>query len=312
MAVRAGAAQQAVDEIFVQNDAVSVCMLVNRRARTVRVIDFRAGPSDAKRRFVLSIAKREGAAKAFTVVERDEVSTWLKLGFSKEGNIPSFYKRSDAFLLGCFVPRDLDPDEFEVPCESETRIVIPSRDPQAERGLTAHDLMEKTVTLAKKLSKELPSTLPQAKVGAVTFAEARKSLATAARHGRSLGAFEPFGRDAECRYFSVAARGGFELCASIETQACFGNAVLEVSQSPKNHGEMVGTAAALNALCSRLLTDETVSCFSLAPSDDVLLGAAFVHNGFRRTGLLLNHMLVGGRRLDAIVWSRKLGVVSAE
>src|SRR5579863_2316751 len=100
----ASAIKGGVEEIFFQNDAVSLCLLVNRRARIMRVVDFRAGPSEAKRLFVLTLAQREGVEKAYTLVERDEVQTWTKLGFAKEANIPGFYKRSDAFLLGCVVP----------------------------------------------------------------------------------------------------------------------------------------------------------------------------------------------------------------
>ena len=44
----------------------------------------------------------------------------------------------------------------------------------------------------------------------------------------------------------------------------------------------------------------------LEPSDDLALAMAFVYNGFRRTGLLVNHIVVGGQRKDAIIWSRKL------
>ena len=102
MAAKAwGGRERSVEEIFFQNEAVSLCMLVNRRASTVRVVDFRAGPSTAKRLFVRSFAQRESLRKVFTLVERDEVLTWVKMGFAKEGNIPGFYKRSDAFLLGC-------------------------------------------------------------------------------------------------------------------------------------------------------------------------------------------------------------------
>src|SRR5260370_15888894 len=105
MAAKAwGSQQKAVDEVFFQNEAVSLCMLINRRARTMRVIDFRAGPTNAKRLFVQSVAQRAGVDKDYTLVERDEVQTWRKLGFLKEGNIPGFYTRSDAFLLGCTVP----------------------------------------------------------------------------------------------------------------------------------------------------------------------------------------------------------------
>lgn len=41
MAAKAwGSQQKPVDEVFFQNEAVSLCLLVNRRARTLRVIDF--------------------------------------------------------------------------------------------------------------------------------------------------------------------------------------------------------------------------------------------------------------------------------
>ena len=83
----------------------------------------------------------------------------MKLGFAKEGNIPGFYKRSDAYLLGCTVsgqPRN-------IPIESETRIAISPPgsfvpDPIEEEVVvdtTAHDFAEKTLVLAKKRAKEL-------------------------------------------------------------------------------------------------------------------------------------------------------------
>src|SRR5271163_3104004 len=117
MAAKAWSSQQkAVEEVLFQNDAVSLCLLINRRAKTMRVVDFRAGPTSAKRHFVLQLAKREGMEKAYTLVERDEVSTWVKLGFAKEGSIPGFYKRSDAYLLGCSV-NDAPETLREVPME---------------------------------------------------------------------------------------------------------------------------------------------------------------------------------------------------
>src|SRR3984885_14508789 len=119
--------QKAVDEVFFQNDAVSLCLLINRRAKTMRVVDFRAGPTLAKRKLVLELAKREGMEKAYTLVERDELSTWVKLGFAKEGNIPGFYKRSDAFLLGCSVDAALAREPREIPMQSEVRISLRGR-----------------------------------------------------------------------------------------------------------------------------------------------------------------------------------------
>ena len=304
--------QKPVDEVFFHNDAVSLCLLVNRRAKTMRVIDFRAGPTNSKRMFVLSLAQREGVEKVYTLVERDEVATWVKLGFAKEGNIPGFYKRSDAFLLGCSVHGA----PHHVPIQSEMRISLgrpqePEEPTEGPAPSAAHEFAEKTLAHAKKFAKDLADKpLPLAKIAVARENDVKKPVATALRNGRALTAFEPFGRDVERRYFSVTCRPAksppFELVMSTESQSCFGNAFLELLTAPKNDAEKIATTAALRALCDKLLGEGVVSCFALGPSDDVLLACAFVANGFRRTGLLQNHMVVGGERKDAIIWSRKL------
>src|SRR5262245_30257851 len=147
-------ANSGVDELLFQNDTVSLCLLVNRRHATLRVIDFRAGPTLAKRNFVIAAAKREGVEKVFTLVERDEVATWTRLGFTREGSIPSFYKRSDAWILGAVVstvgplrgdPRMLDSDAGD---DDEDDA------PQAEAPVSPHvAVAERTLAQAKKLAK---------------------------------------------------------------------------------------------------------------------------------------------------------------
>jgi hypothetical protein len=323
--------QKAVEEIFFQNEAVSLCLLVNRRARIMRVIDFRAGPTAAKRLFVISLAQREGVDKVYTLVERDEVATWVKLGFIKEGNIPGFYKRSDAFLLGSMVPRPtvarlaVAPRKTTQPEKARAK-VLRTGDEHTESdvaakaesgpppGMTcAQERAERTVVHARKLAKELPErAVAPAKVAPISESDARRAVAAALRSGRALTAFEPFGRDVERRYFAATSRGGFELCASVESQGCFGNAFLELLQSPKSEAEKAGTTGALAAFCNKLLSDGVVSCFSLTPSDDVPLATVFAYCGFRRTGLLGAHMVVGNERKDAILWSRKLANPSEE
>jgi hypothetical protein len=295
-------------------------LLINRRAKTMRVVDFRAGPTSAKRQFVLALAKREGMEKAYTLVERDECATWVKLGFAKEGNIPGFYKRSDAFLLGCVVPppgrakvlERAAVDDDDAPSQSGTRIAAAS--PSGSAPMTpAQELMERTILTAKKALKDGPEKAPPAaKIASISEAEARKAVAAALKTGRALTAFEAFGRDAERKYFVGTARGGFELVASTESQACFGNAYLELLQSPRTDAEKAGTNGVLRAFCDRLTAEGVVSCFSLAPSDDLALATAYLQNGFRRTGLLLDHLVVGDRRKDAIIWARKLANPSDE
>jgi hypothetical protein len=288
--------------MFVQNDAASLCLLLNRRTKTMRVIDFRAGPSHAKRLFVLNLAKREGIEKVYTLVERDEVSTWLKLGFTKEANIPAFYKRSDAFLLGSTVA-----DAFANPFRTTLGMDDDDDDLLAETPSPGHDRMEKTIAQAKKQMKSLQDRqLAPIKMAPLTATETQKRVEKAVRAGAALTAFETFGRDVERRSFLLSARGNFELVVSTETQACFGNAVLELLTAPSTEQERLATIAAVQTMCESLLAQGTVSCFALAPSDDVALATAFVWNGFRRTGLLASHVLVGKERKDAIVWSRKL------
>lgn len=289
-----------IEEMFVQNPTVSLCLLVNRRARTMRVIDFRAGPNQAKRTFVLDLARKEGIEKVYTLVERDEVGTWLKLGFAKEANIPGFHKRSDAYLLGTTVTDEhFAVGDIEVDNEDDEVLV--------EKASPAHDRVEKTLVQAKKQVKLLQDrALPAVKVAEVGQPAIQKTIDQTLRTGAALTAFEKFGRDVVRRWFKLEARNGFELVASTESQSCFGNAFIELLTAPTTEHEKLSTISALRALCDKLLAEGVVSGFAIAPSDDLALATAFAFNGFRRTGLLVNHLLVGGVRKDAIVWSRKL------
>ena len=310
--------QKAVDEVFFSNEHVSLCLLINRRTRTMRVVDFRAGPSNAKRMFVMSLAQREGAEKVYTLVERDEVSTWVKLGFAKEGNIPGFYKRSDAFMLGAMVtgvtgvsgashrPSALH-SEMRLTASAAAVDDAPLAPASPPEMSPAQERMERTIVLGKKHAKELvDKPLPLAKVAVMREVDAKKAVNAMLKAGRAMTAFEPFGRDVQRTYHVVTARGGFELVTSTESQACFGNSFLELLTAPRNDNERLATVSALRVLCDRLLAEGVVSCFSLAPSDDVGLATAFAFNGFRRTGLLQGHLLIGGERKDAIIFSRKL------
>jgi hypothetical protein len=319
--------RNAVDEVFFQNDLVSLCMLINRRARVMRVVDFRAGPSAEKKNFVIGLAQREGIEKAYTLVERDEVSTWVKLGFRKEGTIPGFYKRSDAFLLGMHIPSQRGELGERAQANSETRLAAASAQEQEEHDVTpeyaesarpesleldpAHALAERTIVQAKKNAKELTlHPLPATKITPLDEAHAQKAVLVALRAGSACTAFDHFGRGVKRSAFTVTTRNGFELVASIETQACFSNAFVEFLTPPATESEGLATVSALRGLCEKLKNDGVVSCFSLSPSDDIALATAFAFNGFRRTGLLKGHIVFGTRlrapRHDAIIWSRKL------
>jgi hypothetical protein len=294
MATRPTTALTGSDEIIFQNEGVSLCLLVNRQAGTLRVVDFRSGPNPAKRLFVMSLARREGVERVYTLVERDEVSTWARLGFEKEGAIPGFYKRSDAFILGALV--DHPDDEVH---QSGVRPVASAQPAESES--------DRLYAEARRVAKERSElSLPPVRVQLAREPDVRRVVSAAARAGRALTTFEPFGRDIERFAFTCTARGGFSLLASVETQPCFNNAFLELLTAPRTEKEALLTTSAVRQLCDELFERDIVCCFALSPSDDPDLACAYVLNGFRRTGLLREHLKIGNRRVDAFLWSRKL------
>ncbi len=313
------AASGGVDELLFHNDTVSLCLLVNRRHQTLRVIDFRAGVNVAKRNFVIATAKREGVEKVFTLVERDEVSTWTRLGFTREGSIHAFYKRSDAWILGAVVsqvgslragqaghagerpralPDDLGPERRDEDDEERDDEEDASPSPAAS-------LAERTVARARRLLKDGAPALPAVKLTPAREPDVKRAVAAAQRSGRALTGFESFGRDVERSAYLLTARGGFELMVSWESQACFGNSFLEILTAPGTEPERLATTAAVRAVCDRLAESGVVSTFCLAPADDVALCTVFLGAGFRRSGVLAQHIQIKGERKDAIVWSRK-------
>jgi hypothetical protein len=296
MAIRAPAAQPESEEILFENARVSLCLLINRPARTLRIFDFRAGADPTKRGYVTSIAQREGLERVFTVVERDEVGAWSRLGFQREGTIPGFFKRSDAYVLG----------ERVTPALSET-----SR--SGEHPILDEGLAERTYQQARRMVKEMGRPgLRLVRIQPATEAVVRKAVSAATRSGRALTRFLPFGRDVVRNEYLFTARGGFSVTVSVERQPCFDNAFIEVLTAPRTERDVTLTHAAVGLLCDRLMKEGTVACFALSPVHDVGLASAWVGNGFRRTGTLPEHLRVSGKRQGAFLFTRKLTVPADE
>jgi len=286
---------KASDEILFHNEGVSLCLMVNRQLKSMRIIDFRSGPHPAKRLFVMSLARREGVQRVFTLVERDECSTWSRLGFTREGSIPGFYKRSDAFILGTEVTGSEDAEESGLrPVFTES-----SGGPDAER------LYQNT---RKRWKERDVASLPPVRVQLARPADVAKAQAAAARQGRALTTFAPFGRDVERLFFTCTARGGFSLLCSVETQPCFDNAYFELLTGPRTEKETRLVISAVQKLMDELFERGIVACFALAPTDDMELGSVFLANGFRKTAVLARHLVRGKTRVDAFLWSRKLAL----
>jgi hypothetical protein len=318
------------EEAALRSDTASLCLLINRRARIMRVVDFRAGASPQKRRAVEDAARRLGVEKVVVLVEREESLTWGRMGFLREGSIPGFYKRSDAYVMGLLIPAGASPSSEPPPVASSGVFSIAqrslySRPPQAEVVATddeefespavvaASARAEKTVTHARKLAKTLgDGARVPVKIAPVGPDELARRVQLAARQGGLLTGFERFGRDATRDDVAVNVKGLGELVVGIELQACYRNAFLETFAIPRDDRDRDLHIAALRAVCERLERAGTVCAFAMTPANDVRSATVYAANGFRRTGVLREHLRVDGRRVDALLWSVKLAAADAE
>lgn len=275
-----------VEERHFRSDNAFLCLLLNRRVKQIRVIDFRAGALPAKRLFIQSVAQREGVDKVILLVEKDEVSSWTRVGFVREGTVPGFYKRSDGHLVGC---------------------VIGDRTASVEAGEAAQRLADRTITAAKKAATDYEQPGKGYTVKQVT-----PKVALAARDSvwkkqdQAYGAFDPFGRDAARLFLEVTSKKTKPNYLSAEYQDCFGHSLIEILRRPKGEAELGAAVAGLRGLEEELKAKEIVSAFAFAPVDDVDLGAVYLASGYRKTGLLARGVLCEGKRSDAILWTRKL------
>lgn len=275
-----------VEELYFRSDSAYLCLLVNRRARFIRVIDFRAGALPAKRLYIQSVATQENVEKVITLVEKDEVSSWTRVGFVREGTIPGFYKRSDGHLCGC---------------------VIGDKTASIEVSEDSMKIAERTINAAKRFAKDIPEKVKGASVRPATEKEALAARDAAWRKGPAFGSFDMFGRDAERIYYDASVRRSKTNYVSAEYQDCFGHAFVEVLRLPTTESETLAAAAGLQAVGDDLEERGIVAAFAFAPNDHVEISTAFLAAGYRKTGLLAQGILDpdGNGRKDAILWTRK-------
>jgi hypothetical protein len=278
-----------VEELHFKSESAYLCLLVNRRIGLIRVIDFRAGALPAKRLFIQNVAKREQIEKVILLVEKDEVSSWTRVGFVREGTIPGFYKRSDGHLVGC---------------------VIGDRTASIEVSDDGQRIAERTVNAGKKNAKDVPEIVPGVNVEFIDVEDALAARDEAwkkrGNDGPQLSGFDAFGREAERYYVEATAKKGRKVYLTAEFQDCFGHSLIEILRSPSEDADVLGLTAALRVMADDLKERGIISAFGFAPSDDIGLATAYVAAGFRRTGLLAHGCQSGGDRKDAILWTRKL------
>jgi hypothetical protein len=296
----AGSSRLVVEELHFRSELVYVSLVVNRRHRSARVVDFLAGNFPQKQAAIQQIAVKEGIDRIYTLVEREESSGWAKVGYSREGSIPGYYKRSDAYVMGHLVhnPPRTSPEGALLPPVADSA--------RAERALNA----------AKKIKDDVP-TIKSARTHVMSDDDLATLSASGAR-GKKGGAYfeDRFGRTgARIHVAAKDSKGSVktgEQMVSAEVQECFGNAYIQIAAAPGSEHDARMLVAALNSLVDQLKVREVASTFAFTPVPDTLTNAAMLSAGFRKTGLLAQHLVVGDKRSDAILWTRKTQPAAAD
>ncbi len=282
---RAKASTPIVEELYFRSDSAYLCLLLNRRTQLIRVIDFRAGAVPAKRLYIQSVAKQENVVKVLTLVEKDEVSSWTRVGFVREGTIPGFYKRSDGHLCGCVVG------------DKTASIEVDDKNVK---------LTERTINAGKKAMKEIPAKIKGASISEIDADEGASVRDQAWKKKEAFGSFDQFGRDAERIFYQTSYKRSKANILSAEFQDCFGHSLIETLRLPTTDNEVLAITACLRSMGDDLTERGIVSAFMFAPNDHVEMSTALLAAGYRKTGLLAKGVVVGDERKDAILWTRKL------
>lgn len=286
-----------IEEIHHRDSQVYICLVVNRRHKSARIVDFLAGNFPHKQAAIQAISVREGIERVYTLVEREESTGWAKAGYAREGSIPGYYKRSDAHVMGHLIhsPPKVDEDGNLVP-------------PAADAAKA-----DKLLTQAKKLRDTLAGVR-----GAKTELMDGRQLdalrsAFKGKKGSPPALDDCFGRTGT-RVHMVARdpKKATEQFVAAEVQDCFGNAYLQLGATPTDETEARLTVTLLQSISDELKGREVASAFLYAPVQDTILSAALLGAGYKKTGLLARHLVAGGKRADSILWTRKLIATAAD
>ena len=221
-----------VEEMFVQNDAVSLCLLLNRRARrrcasstSARVRATRSASSCSGSR------SARGIEKVYTLVERDEVSHLDEARLREGSEHPRLLQAERR------VPPRLAVDDAALLADS-IRVSDWRRDDDeldARRQSPAHDFAEKTLVAGEEAGRRRCSIARSRRRSSRRREGRDVKKAIERRSGRArahrVRALRPRRR---APLLPAHARGGFELVASTESQSCFGNAFLELLTAPED------------------------------------------------------------------------------
>lgn len=315
-------------ERIVRNEDIFCSLLFNREQRTLRVVDFRGGNFQSKHEYLERILMEEGLRKIFTLIERDDINGWQRVGYHREGAIPGYYKRSDAYIMSRIYDADFDPKEpqGEDAVENKNHIadiktigkkLADLREPSISINLLseaeAYDIvreeLKRTETKTKKSKPPKAAAKATKKTAKGAKATKKSKTAVPASLPKKLAGnlFPQFSREVEYIHFHIQNRRTKQSnIISTEYQDCFGNAKVHFAISLETRPDQNLAKAGLAQAVDQLMEQGAVSIFSTVPSDDVALNAVFAALGFRNTGWMNRQTIIPSGPQDVILWTKKL------
>jgi hypothetical protein len=300
-------------ERMVRNDDIFCSLLFDSAHRTLRVVDFRGGNFQTKHNYLERVLAADGIRKVFTLIERDDMTGWQRVGYLREGTIPGYYKRSDAYIMSRIYDEDWTgtPESDEVPERknlfNDIRSLAKEMSEAPASGLRAEHIAEEETLDLLKLERDRLIHAAKGKVKAKGKAKGAAATAHIPPAVDELPLFRQFSREIEYHYFVCQNRRTKQLnMFGAEYQDCFGNAKVDVYFPPFAKPDWGIARHGLLSFIDWLLGIGAVTIFSIVRVDDLPLNALFASAGFSNTGYMNRQVVADSGPVDQILWTKKL------
>lgn len=293
-------------ERMVRNDDIFCSLLFDYANRTIRVVDFRGGNFQNKHNYLEGVLVAEGMRKIFTLIERDDMNGWQRVGYMREGTIPGYYKRSDAYIMSRIfdedwsgtAPSDDAPERKTF--LNDVKTLGKELADLTGAGIKGDQVEEEEALAAVKA--ELARVPGKPKTGKGAKAGTRRS-----RSAPAIPLFGQFSREIENFYWIAQNRRTKQSNVfGAEYQDCFGNAKVSMYFTPDTRAGRTVARQGLNDFVDWLAGIGAVAIFALARADDVEQNAIYASTGFRNSGWMNRQLLTSGASVDQVLWTKKL------
>jgi hypothetical protein len=294
---------------MVRNNDIFCCLLINQTNKSIRVIDFRGGNFQLKHNYLERILLADGMRKIFTLIERDDMSGWSRVGYHREGTIPGYYKRSDAYIMARIYDddwegiRDIEDQPERKNILNEAKILGNELTTLKASGLKAEHVAEEEISdLLKKEFARLAQKASRAK-------KTKGAKTTSFSQVIEDPVFPQFSRETDNHFFICSNRRTKQInLFGAEYQGCFGNAKMDLFFKPKSRTDLAIARHGLNSFIDWLEVIGAVAIFSLVRADDLETNALFFSAGFRNSGWMHRQLITREGPIDQILWTKKLTV----